>query len=161
MPSFDVVSKLNWAEVVNALNQAEKELTQRFDFKGTGARIERTGDDFMIYANADERAKAAYAIFQDKLARRKVSLKYFEAGTPEPGPKGGRKLLVKSKEGIDKEHAKKLVAAVKDTKVKVQAAIVEDMVRVTGKKKDELQAVISALKALEFDVELQFVNFRD
>ncbi len=161
MPSFDVVSKLEWSEVQNALNQAQKELTQRYDFKGTGANIEKSENSFIIVANADDRARAAFEILQDKLVRRGVSLKHFKAGSPGPGPKGNRKLVISVQEGIDKEKAKVIIKHIKDSKLKVQVAIAEDTVRVTGKKRDDLQAVIANLKAQDFDVSLQFVNFRN
>ncbi|HEX2732327.1 MAG TPA: YajQ family cyclic di-GMP-binding protein [Polyangiaceae bacterium] len=161
MPSFDVVSKLEWSEVNNALNQAERELTQRFDFKGTGAQIEKTDAGFVISANADDRLKAAYDVLQEKLVRRKVSLKHFKAQDPGPGPKASRKMLVEVKEGIDKDQARLIVKHVKDSKIKVQAAIQEDTVRISGKKRDDLQVMIADLKAQDFGLELQFVNFRE
>ncbi len=161
MPSFDVVSKLNWSEVNNALDQAKREISQRFDFKGTGASIEKTDAGFVIAANADDRIKAVYDVLQEKLIRRKVSLKHFELGDPGPGPKGTRKVAVSVTEGIDTDKAKSIVKHVKDSKLKVQAAIQQDTVRISGKKKDDLQTAIADLRAQDFDIELQFVNFRD
>jgi uncharacterized protein YajQ (UPF0234 family) len=161
MPSFDVVSKLDWAEVKNALNQAQHELAQRFDFKGTGAQIEKTDAGFVVSANSDERITAAFDVLREKLIKRKVSLKHFSDGDPGPGPKGSRKMTVSVKEGIDKDAARKLVAHIKDSKIKVQAAIQQDTLRVSGKKRDDLQAVIADLKGQDFELDLQFVNFRD
>jgi cyclic-di-GMP-binding protein len=161
VPSFDVVSKLDWSEVHNALQQAERELAQRFDFKGTGAKVEKTDAGFLFSANSDDRLKAAYDVLQEKLIRRKVSLRHFEAGDPGPGPKGTRKFTVSVKEGVDTDRARRIVKHIKDSKQKVQAAIQEDTVRVSGKKRDELQLVIADLKAQDFGIELQFVNFRE
>lgn len=161
MPSFDVVSKLEWSEVNNALNQAEREIAQRFDFKGTGAQIEKTDAGFVLSANADDRLKAIYDVLQEKLIRRKVSLRHFKAADPTPGPRASRKQLIEVKEGIDKDQSRQIVKHIKDAKFKVQAAVQEDTVRVSGKKRDDLQLVIADLKAQDFGVELQFVNFRE
>jgi uncharacterized protein YajQ (UPF0234 family) len=162
MPSFDVVSKLDWAEVANAMNQAQKELSQRFDFKGTDAKLERTENVIWVHANADDRVRAAWDVFQEKLIRRKVSLKHFEpAKDPEKGPKGGSKLKISVKEGVDQDHAREIVKRIKDMKFKVQASIAGDTVRVSGKKRDDLQEVIADLKGADLELDLQFINFRD
>lgn len=161
MPSFDVVSKLQWDEVNNALNQAKREISTRFDFKGTGASVERTDKGIAFEASTDDRIKAAYDVLQEKLVRRKVSLKHFEAGEPTKGPRGTAKLLVTVTEGISSEKAKEIVKLLKNSKLKVQSAIVEDTVRVTGKKRDDLQLAIAELKQADLGVELQFVNFRE
>jgi cyclic-di-GMP-binding protein len=161
MPSFDVVSKLEWAEVKNALNQAQREVSQRFDFKGTNAEIEETPSGFLITASTEDRVKAAYEVLREKLIRRKVSLKHFDADDPVPGPRSNFKLPIKVEEGISGEKARKIVKFIKESGMKVQAAIQEDTVRVTGKKRDDLQLVIRVLKTEDFEVELQFVNFRD
>ena len=161
MPSFDVVSKLQWDEVTNALNQAKREIAQRFDFKGSGATVDKTDKGFQFEASTDDRVKAAYDVLQEKLIRRKVSLKHFEAGDPTPGPRGTAKMLVSVTEGISTEKAKEIIKLIKTSKLKVQAAIQEDTVRVTGKKRDDLQQAIAELKQLDIGVELQFVNFRE
>ncbi|MEY4544905.1 MAG: hypothetical protein RL685_1100 [Pseudomonadota bacterium] len=161
MPSFDVVSKLPWDEVANALNQATREISQRFDFKGTNASVEKTEEGFTFEASSEDRVKAAYEVLQDKLAKRKVSLKHFERGAVGPGPRGSCKMTVKVTEGISSEKAKELVKLVKNSKLKVQASIQEDTVRITGKKRDDLQAAIAELKQADLGVELQFVNFRE
>ncbi|HLV20657.1 MAG TPA: YajQ family cyclic di-GMP-binding protein [Polyangiaceae bacterium] len=162
MPSFDVVSKVDWAEVTNALTQAQREVAQRFDFKGTDAALERTEQGIVVRANADDRAKAAVEVLEQKLVKRKVSLKHLEVGKPEKGPKGSSKIVVTVKEGIDSEKARHIVKLVKDSKLKVQAAIQQDAVRITGKKRDDLQDAIQLLKAAdELELDLQFVNFRD
>ena len=161
LPSFDVVSKLEWSEVKNALNQAQHELAQRFDFKGTNAQLEQVGSGFLITASTEDRVKAAHEVFREKLIRRKVSLKHFDAARPVPGPRSNFKLNIAVQEGIASEKAKRIVKHVKDSGLKVQAAIQGDTVRITGKKRDDLQAVIRSLQSEDFEVELQFVNFRD
>lgn len=161
MPSFDVVSKLDWSEVNNALNQAQREISQRFDFKGTGATLERSESTFTVTASTDDRVKAAWETMIEKLVRRKVSLKHFESEKPTKGPRGNAKMLVQVKEGIDADNARTLVKLIKDSKLKVQAAIQQDAVRITGKKRDDLQSAIAYLKSQELPLELQFVNFRD
>jgi uncharacterized protein YajQ (UPF0234 family) len=161
MPSFDVVSKLQWDEVNNALNQAKREISQRFDFKGSGATLERNEQGILFEASTDDRVKAAYEVLQEKLVRRKVSLKHFEAQDPTAGPRGTAKMTVTVSEGISTEKAKELIKLIKGSKLKVQAAIQEDTVRITGKKRDDLQAAIAELKKAELGVELQFVNFRE
>jgi uncharacterized protein YajQ (UPF0234 family) len=161
VPSFDVVSKLDWAEVANALNQASKELVQRFDFRGTDASVEQTPEALILRANSEERVKAAYGVVQEKLVKRKVSLKYFEASEPAPGPKGASKLTVKVTEGIAHDKAKDVIRRIKDSKLKVQAAIQDQSLRISGKNRDDLQAAIQLLKREDFGLDLQFTNFRD
>ncbi len=161
MPSFDVVSKLDWSEVNNALNQATRELGQRFDFKGTDAKIEKHDAGFLITASTDDRVKAAYDVLQEKLVKRKVSLKYFEADKPVPGPRANSKMSVSVSEGINQDKARAIIKHIKDSKLKVQAAIQQDTLRITGKKRDDLQSTIASLKSEDFGIELQFKNFRD
>ncbi len=161
MPSFDVVSELAWGEVDNALNQANKELSQRYDFRGTDATVEKTETGLLVRANVEDRVRAALTVLEEKLVRRKVSLLYFAPKDPEPGPKNTMKIVVEAKEGIEREKAKEIIQLVKDAKLKVQAAIQDNMVRVTGKKKDDLQAAIQLLRGAELGIELQFKNFRD
>ncbi len=161
MPSFDIVSSVDWAEVTNALNQASSEVGQRYDFRGTETSIEKTENGLLITANSEERARAALDVLESKMVRRKVSLKFLDKKDPEPGPKGSSKILVAIKEGIDKEHAKDLVKRIKDSKLKVQGSIQGDAVRVSGKKRDDLQSAIALLKKAEIDIELGFINFRD
>jgi cyclic-di-GMP-binding protein len=160
MPSFDVVSELNWAEVDNALNQAQKELSQRYDFRGTEATVERAAEGLLIAATEEDRVKAALQVVEEKLVRRKVSLKYFDPGKPEKGPKGSSKIVVKVTEGIDRDKAKQLILLVKESKLKVQAQIQDVALRITGKKKDDLQAAIALLRGADVGIELQFKNFR-
>jgi uncharacterized protein YajQ (UPF0234 family) len=161
LPSFDVVSKVQWNEIDNALGQAQKELAQRFDFQGTGAAVEKTPEGLVITANTEDRVRAAVKVVEDKLVRRKVSLKHIEAGEPAIGPKGTSKLVLAVKEGIEVEKAREIVRRLKDEKLKVQASIQEAQVRVTGKNKDDLQSTIRLLRGMDLGIELQFVNFRD
>lgn len=163
MPSFDVVSKVEWSEITNALDQASREIAQRFDFKGTDAAIERNEQSIVIRAKEEDRAKAALDVLEQKLVRRKVSLKHLDKQDPARGPQGSTKIVVNIKEGIEGEKARQIVKLIKDSKLKVQASIQEDAVRVTGKKRDDLQQVIAMLKgqADELELDLQYVNFRD
>ena len=161
MPSFDVVSKLEWSEVKNALNQTQRELSQRFDFKGTGATVERGEAGISIEASTEDRVLAAYQVLTEKLVRRKVSPKHFEPGDPSKGPRGTSRLAVAVTEGINSDKAREIVKLVKSSKLKVQAAIQEDTVRISGKKRDDLQGAISELKGADLGVELQFINFRE
>ena len=161
MPTFDIVSKVPWHEVDNAVLQAQKEIGTRFDFRGTGAEIEHSKESVVLRANAEDRVKAVLDVLKEKLVKRKVSLKHLEVGKIEPTGKGGSRITVKIKEGIDTDHARQLLKWIKEDKLKVQASIADQQVRVSGKKKDDLQACISAIRGKEFDLELQFVNFRD
>ncbi|WP_127784017.1 YajQ family cyclic di-GMP-binding protein [Rhodococcus sp. X156] len=159
--SFDVVSKVDRQEVDNALNQAAKELSQRFDFRNTGAGIEWAGDEAItITASTEDRVNAALEVFIEKLVRRGISMKAFDAGEPTASGKTF-KITGKLVEGIDNEHAKKITKAIRDSGLKnVQARIQGDELRVSGKKRDDLQAVIALLKDGDFGVALQFVNYR-
>lgn len=161
MPSFDVVSKVNWAEIDNALNQCRKELAQRYDFKDTNANIEKTKEGLVITANSEGRVEAALEVMQEKLVKRHVSLKHIDPQTALPAGGNTFRQLVKVKEGIDRDRARKVIDAIKASKIKVQAAIHEDTVRVSGKNRDDLQAAIALLKKLELDIELQYQNFRE
>ncbi|WP_285731815.1 YajQ family cyclic di-GMP-binding protein [Nocardiopsis sp. ATB16-24] len=160
--SFDVVSKLDRQEVDNALNQTAKELTQRFDFKGTGAAISWQGEDGIeIKANSEERVNAALEVFKERLVRRKLSLKILDpADEPKPSGKEYR-LAIGLKEGISTEDAKKISKLIRDEGPKgVKAQIQGDELRVSSKKKDDLQAVQTLIKEKDFDLALQFVNYR-
>lgn len=163
MPSFDVVSKVDWAEFGNALLQAQREVGTRFDFRDTATTIEKNDAGVLIESSTEDRAKAALVVLEEKLIRRKVSLKHLEKPKKlERGPRGSTKLPVLVKEGLEPEKAREIVKLIKDSKIKVQAAIHEDSVRVTGKKRDELQMVIALLRQAEsLDLDLQFINFRD
>ena len=159
--SFDIVSKINRQEVDNALNQAAKEVGTRFDFRGVGASIAWTGDKAVeIKANSEERAKAVLDVFKEKLIRRGVSLKVLDAADPRLSGKEYR-LVTGLKEGITQDDAKKISKIIRDEGPKgVRAQIQGDELRVSSKKKDELQDVQSLLRGKELDIALQFVNYR-
>ncbi len=161
MPSFDIVSKVQMHEVDNAFNQAQKEIAQRFDFKDTDSFIEKSPDAITIRSASEDRANAALGVVQEKLVKRKVSLRFLDVGKPEPTGKGGSRIVVKIKDGIEVEKARAIVSMIKEAKLKVQASIQESQVRVSGKNKDDLQAAIAAVRERDFGLELQFVNFRD
>src|SRR5258708_7740327 len=132
MPSFDIASKPNWPEIDNALNQAQKEIAQRFDFKDTGTEVSKMTEGLTITASTDDAARAALSVLQDKLVKRKVSLRFLDVGKVEKGPNGTAKLLIKIKEGIEVEAAREIVKLIKEQKIKVQGSIHEAQVRVTG-----------------------------
>ena len=154
------MSKLDHQEVDNALNQAAKEISTRFDFRGVGASITWSGDSVDIRANSEERAKAVLDVFKDKLVKRGVSLKTLDAGDPKLSGKEYR-LGVSLKEGITQDNAKKISKIIRDEGPKgVRAQIQGEELRVSAKKKDDLQTVIALLKGKEFDFALQYVNYR-
>ncbi|HEU4541537.1 MAG TPA: YajQ family cyclic di-GMP-binding protein [Jiangellaceae bacterium] len=159
--SFDVVSKVDRQEVDNALNQAAKEISQRFDFRGTGAAIRWAGEYAVeLEASAEDRVKAALDVFKDKLVKRGVSLKALDAGDPRQSGKL-YKIGATLQNGLTQEQAKKITKAIRDEAPKgVKAQVQGDEVRVSSKKKDDLQAVIAILKQQDFDFALQFVNYR-
>jgi uncharacterized protein YajQ (UPF0234 family) len=160
-PSFDIVSKVDRQEVDNALRQAAKELGTRFDFRGTGAEIKWAGDDAVsLQAETEDRLRAALEVFKEKLIKRSISLKSLDAGEPRQSGKV-YKLECKIIQGIDSEKAKVISKKIRDEGPKgVTAQIQGDQLRVTGKKKDDLQAVIALLKEGDFGVALQFTNYR-
>ena len=160
-PSFDIVSKVDRQEVDNALNQSVKEIGQRYDFKDVGASIAWSGENGIeIKANSEERAKAVLDVFQEKLIKRGISLKSLEAGEPKASGKEFR-LAGTIKEGIAQEDAKKISKIIREEGPKgVQAQIQGDQLRVTSKKRDDLQEVIALLKGKELTVALQFTNYR-
>ncbi|MBA9001363.1 MULTISPECIES: YajQ family cyclic di-GMP-binding protein [Thermomonospora] len=158
--SFDIVSKLDRQEVDNAVNQAAKEVANRFDFRNVDAGIRWSGEAIEIQANTEERANAILDVLKDKLVKRGVSLKVLDAGEPRPSGKV-YKLTVGLKEGISQENAKKISKIIRDEGPKgVKAQIQGDELRVSSKKKDDLQQVIALLKGKDLDVALQFVNYR-
>jgi uncharacterized protein YajQ (UPF0234 family) len=158
--SFDIVSKIDHQEVDNALNQTVKEVGHRFDFKGTGAAIAWSGKDIEVKANSEERASAVLDVLKDKLVKRGLSLKVLDASEPKLSGKEYR-IRIALKEGIDQEHAKKISKLIRDEGPKgVKAQIQGEELRVSSKKKDDLQQVISLLKGEDFDIALQFINYR-
>jgi cyclic-di-GMP-binding protein len=161
MPSFDVVSKTDLSEVDNALRNIEREIATRFDFKGSQCKIERMDTTLTILADDQAKMKQMHDLLKAHLTRRKVDANALEFKDPERASGDKLRQTVLVKQGIDKELAKQLVKEIKDSKLKVQAAIQGDELRVSGKKRDDLQQVIAMLRALKVDRPLQFVNFRD
>jgi len=158
--SFDVVSKVDRQEVDNALNQAVKEIQQRYDFKGTDASIAWSGETILMRANSEERVKAVLDVFQTKLIKRQVSLKALDSGDPHPSGKEYR-IEATLKEGLAQESAKKITKLIRDEGPKgVKAQITGDELRVSSKSRDDLQVVIALLKGADLDVALQFINYR-
>jgi uncharacterized protein YajQ (UPF0234 family) len=158
--SFDIVSKVERQEVDNALNQAAKEISQRYDFKGVGASISWSGDKILMEANSEDRVKAVLDVFQSKLIKRGISLKALDAGEPQLSGKE-YKLFASIQEGISQENAKKVAKIIRDEGPKgVKAQVQGDELRVSSKSRDDLQAVIALLKGQDFDFALQFVNYR-
>jgi hypothetical protein len=161
MPSFDVVSEVNMQEVDNAVNQVTKEVAQRYDFKGTKTTLKVDKDQIHIVSDDDYKMKAVIDILLSKAVRRGVDLKALEMGKVVPAGGSLVKCDVKIVQGIETEKGKKITQAIRDSKLKVQAQIQDEQVRVSGKKKDDLQEVMTLLKGKDFGVPLQFKNFRD
>jgi uncharacterized protein YajQ (UPF0234 family) len=162
MPSFDAVSELDMMEVENGFNQAVKEIAQRFDFKGTQTTIERDKElNFVLRANSEGRVEAALGVLREKLAKRGVPMTGLDAQPVEPAGGATVRQLVKLKKGLKQEDARKLVALIKGTGAKVQAAIQGEAVRVTGKKRDDLQACMAAIRGAGLDFPILFQNFRE
>lgn len=158
--SFDIVSKVDKMEADNALNQAAKEVEQRYDFKNIGASIEWSGEKVLMKANSEERVKAVLEVFEQKLIKRGISLRSLDAGEPFASGKEFR-IEAKMKEGIDQENAKKVTKIIRDEAPKsVKSQIQGDEVRVSSKSRDDLQATMALLKNADLPVALQFVNFR-
>lgn len=158
--SFDVVSEVDMQEVDNAVNQAKKEIGTRYDFRGSKCSLEFEGESIKVLADDEYKLGAVIDILQSKMVKRNVSLKSLDYGKVEPASGGTVRQIVTLKKGISKETAKDVVKNIKNAKLKVTAQIMEDQVRVSGKDKDDLQAVIQLLKGQDFPVDLQFVNFR-
>jgi uncharacterized protein YajQ (UPF0234 family) len=158
--SFDIVSKVERQEVDNALNQAGKEISQRFDFKNVGASIAWSGEQILMQANSEERVKAILDVFETKLVKRGISLKSLDAGEPQLSGKE-YKIFASIEEGISQDNAKKVAKIIRDEGPKgIKAQVQGEELRVSSKSRDDLQAVIVLLKAKDFDFALQFVNYR-
>ncbi|MFO7983485.1 MAG: YajQ family cyclic di-GMP-binding protein [Desulfuromonadales bacterium] len=160
MPSFDIVSKVDLQEVDNAVNQSRKEISQRYDFKGTHNEIDLDAEGITVLAADDYKLEAVIDVLRGKLVRRGVSPKCLHFGKTEPASRGEVRQRIGIVQGISKEKGKEIAKAVKESKLKVQAQIMDDQVRVTGKKIDDLQEVIQFLKSKDFGIELQFTNMR-
>jgi uncharacterized protein YajQ (UPF0234 family) len=158
--SFDIVSKTDYAEIENALNQTIKEVQQRFDFKGSKATVELTDKDLIMSAEDETRLRNMNDILQSKFIKRGISLKALDYQKIEPAAGGTVRQTVKIQQGIPIEKAKEIVKFIKDEKLKVQASIQGETVRVSGKDRDTLQETIAKLKAKDFGIDMQFDNFR-
>jgi hypothetical protein len=163
MPSFDVVSKINLAELDNALNQTKKEIQTRYDFQGTQTEVTLADEKTAIFlkSSSEGRLQAAYDVLQSKLVKRGVSLRCLDPKDVEQTSLGVAKQTILLMQGINSEKARELVKVIKESKLKVQGAIQGDTVRVTGKKRDDLQAAIALVRGAKLEVALQFENFRE
>jgi len=160
MPSFDIISEFDKHELTNAIDQANKEVTTRFDFKGTDSKFELNDDKLAMISGSTFQLDQMFSVLCSKLTRRGIDVSCMEVGDAKPSGKGMRQ-EIEMKQGLDKEMAKKIVKLIKDKQLKVQAAIQGDQVRVTGKKRDDLQEVIHMLREEKLERPLQFENFRD
>lgn len=158
--SFDVVSEIDGHELTNALDQAQKEISQRFDFKGTGTEISHEKDTIEIKADSEGRVQAALEVLKEKMVRRDVSLKALQPGKIEPAAGSNYKQTIKLVQGITDDNAKSINKFIKGLGLKVQSQIQGDQLRVTSKAKDDLQQVIKSLKEEDFGIPLQFTNYR-
>jgi hypothetical protein len=161
MPSFDIVSQVSSMEIENAVNTSNKELANRFDFKGSNAEIKLEKDEIKLSATDQFKINALREIVISKLAKRQISLKSVEIKEPDISPLGHARQVIKIKQGIEQAAAKQITSFIRDTKLKVTTQIQGDAVRVTGKSRDDLQAAIAAVRGHEFPVSLSFENFRD
>jgi hypothetical protein len=161
MPSFDIVSKVEVQEVDNAVNQAVKEIAQRYDFKGSKSEITQEKDAIKVLADDDYKLKAVIDVLQSKFLKRNISIKALQYGKVESASGGMVRQIITIQQGISKEKGKEIIAVIKESKLKVQAQIQDDQVRVSGKNRDDLQDAIQLLKGKDLDVEMQFTNFRD
>lgn len=161
MPSFDIVSKTDTQEVDNAVNQAIKEMQQRYDFKGSKSELKwEKKEEITILADDDTKLNSVTDILQTKLVKRGVSLKSLEYGKVEDASGGMKRQVIKILQGIPSDKAKEITKLIKDKKLKVQTQMMDEQIRVTGKKIDDLQEVIQTLKGVDFDLPLQFINMR-
>jgi uncharacterized protein YajQ (UPF0234 family) len=162
MPSFDIVSQVDMQEVRNAVDQASRELSQRYDFKGTDSSIELASDTIEMRSSSEDRINAVRQVLEEKLVKRKVSLKVLDYGKVEEASKGTARQVAKLQAGISSDKAKAINVHIKGLGLKgIQSQTQGEQVRVTGKKRDDLQEVIAALKEHDFGIPLQFTNFRD
>ena len=162
MPSFDVVSEVDLQEVRNAVDQAAREVAQRFDFKDTGSSVELGDDQIRMASGSEDRLTALRVVVEEKFAKRKLSMKVLEYGTIEPASGGSVRQVARLQAGISADKAKELNKFIKGLNLKgIQSSTQGDQLRVSGKKRDDLQGVIAALKEHDFGIPLQFVNFRD
>lgn len=158
--SFDIVSKLDVQELNNAINQAEKEIATRFDFKGSKSTITLEKEELVVVSDDDFKLQNVLDILQSKMAKRGISLKNLDYGKVEPAASSTVRQRIKVKQGVDQDNAKKINILIRDSKLKVKSQIQGDQIRVTGKSKDDLQAVMQLLRKADLPLDLQFINFR-
>lgn len=158
--SFDIVSEIEMQEMDNAINQTRKEISQRYDFKGTIAEIDFNNEELKVHAQDEFKLESIMEILKGKMVKRGISPKFLDIQKLEPASNGTVRQVIKIKKGIQKEKAKEIVQDIKNSKIKVQGQIMDDVVRVSGKDKDDLQAVIQLVKGKDYGVELQFTNYR-
>ena len=161
MPSFDIVSETDLQEVDNAVNSVRREVEQRYDFKGSKCSIERKDAEITIHADDEYKRDQIEQMLKGHVTRRKLDAKALDFGKAEPASGNTLRQVVKVKQGVDQDTAKKIVKEIKGTKMKVQAAIQGDSVRISGKKRDDLQEVIAFVKDIKVELPLQYINFRD
>lgn len=161
MPSFDVVSRTDMAEVKNALNAMTKEIVQRFDFKGSIASVELKDETLTLLADDDMKLRQMHELLKTHLTRRQVDATALDMKTPEKASGNTVRQVVTIQQGLSQDIGKKITKAIKDSKMKVQASIQGDEVRITGKKRDDLQEAMTLIKTLKLELPVQFVNFRD
>lgn len=159
-PSFDVVSKVDMQEIDNAVNQTKKEISQRFDFKGSKSEVTVEADAVKILADDDFKLKSVIDVLQTKLIKRGISIKNLDYGKVEDASGSMVRQIIKIKQGIETELAKKIIKDIKAAKIKVQMQIMDDQIRISGKKRDDLQGVIAFIKEQDYDIDLQFINYR-
>ncbi len=160
MPSFDVVSEIDQHELTNAIDQANREINNRFDFKGTDSKIDMVDNSLTIISSSEFQIKQIQDILETKITKRSIDIRCLEYGDILENNNEARQ-IVSIKKGVDKELARKIVKMIKTSKLKTQAAIQGEQVRITGKKRDDLQQTIAELKEAKFDVPIQYINFRD
>ncbi len=162
MPSFDIVSEVDMQEVRNAVDQSNREAATRFDFKNTDSTVEIGDKELTLHSSTEDRLRALHQVLEEKLVRRKVSLKALDAGKIEEAAKGSARQRIAIQAGISQDHAKRVNRLIKDLGLKgVSSQTQGEQIRVTGKKRDDLQAVIAACKEADLGIPLQFTNFRD
>jgi len=161
MPSFDVVSEVDLQEVRNAVDQATREVRTRYDFKGTETEVRLTDDGILLESSSEGRLEAAQVVLKEKLVRRQVSLKSLSGGIPQEVGGARFRAVFSLNQGIDQDSARELAKRVRDMKLKVQAQVHGDRVRISGNKRDDLQQVIAEFKSLDYKLPLQYINFRD
>lgn len=161
MPSFDIVSEVDWHEVDNAVDQANREIGTRYDFKGSDARVERAEAVVTVHADNEFQVTQASEILHNKLAKRGIALGALESAEPETTSRGRARQVITVRSGIEQDLARRMIKMIKGARLKVQTSIQGEQVRVSGKKRDDLQAVIAMLKESDIELPLQYTNFRD